>query len=147
MTSTTERPALSDAELELRVVNVTSSAVQESQAITYSAEESDNTFSIPLETLGHLSKGQSLVSHWSVSHWSVPQSDTFSVCVCLSVCLSIYICIYLTYTFIHLPAYLPTYISIYPPTYTPTHSPTHSPTHLHTHSCQPSRISRESPGF
>ena len=53
------------AELELRVVNVTALALEskeedgeEEEEIKYSAEDSDTTFSIPLQTLSHLSKGQ-----------------------------------------------------------------------------------------
>ena len=51
-------------ELELRVVNVTALALEseeedgEKEEIKYSAEDSDTTFSIPLQTLSHLSKGQ-----------------------------------------------------------------------------------------
>ncbi|KAK7100085.1 hypothetical protein V1264_023085 [Littorina saxatilis] len=44
-------------ELELRVINVTSSKVEADEEIVYSAEDSDTHFSIPLQTLSQLSKG------------------------------------------------------------------------------------------
>ena len=46
------------------MVNVTALALEseeedgEKEEIKYSAEDSDTTFSIPLQTLSHLSKGQ-----------------------------------------------------------------------------------------
>ena len=49
---------LVSTELELRVVNLTTLA-QESEDMTYSAEDSETTFSIPLKTLSDLSKGES----------------------------------------------------------------------------------------
>ncbi|PVD23739.1 hypothetical protein C0Q70_17012 [Pomacea canaliculata] len=44
-------------ELELRVINITSVSPAEKENIVYNAENSENTFSIPLETLSHLSHG------------------------------------------------------------------------------------------
>ncbi|XP_025108871.1 cell wall protein DAN4-like isoform X3 [Pomacea canaliculata] len=44
-------------ELELRVINITSVSPEEKEKIVYNAENSENTFSIPLETLSHLSHG------------------------------------------------------------------------------------------
>lgn len=44
-------------ELELRVVDVTSIREDNEEEIVYEAEDSDNQFSIPMQTLSHLAKG------------------------------------------------------------------------------------------
>lgn len=45
-------------ELELRVLDVSSKAAEDQEDVVYNAEGSENEFSIPIETISHLSKGK-----------------------------------------------------------------------------------------
>nr|KAG5700101.1 hypothetical protein BaRGS_029851 [Batillaria attramentaria] len=58
-------------ELELVVVDVSSAAADDTEDIVYTADDSDNEFSIPVETLSHLSKGQKLAKVVFMTHYTM----------------------------------------------------------------------------